>query len=911
MQKTILKQQYENFIASRSEGLDKTYDRFQKLISQLEIHGEVISQEDANLKFLRSLPSAWNNITLIMRNKSDLDTLGKDNVAFVSLENTSSTNAAVNTAHEVSTASSQGQTSSSTYANDVMFSFFANQSNSPQLDNEYLEQIDTDDLEEIDLKWQVAMLTMRVECYNCHMRGHFAKECRTPRNQGNRNGDSLRRIIPIETPANALVVQDGIGYQMGLESLEARIVVHEKNEAVYEEDIAFLKYDVQVKDISIKDLKNHQISAKDKAGLGYDSKMNKSKVVHSVFNSKESDVDDSPVNDRFKIGEGFHAVPPPYTRNYMPSRPDLSFFGLDDSVYKAKVRETITTASKTSKHSVEKPKTVRPSAPIIEDWDIDSDNDSVFRPKTDHTKPKYTKINFVKYDENVKSVNKENTHRQEEYPRKSQSPKDNRRNWNGIMAQKLGNGFEFIKKACFVCGSFNHLIKDCDFHVKKMRVNHQNKFTHPHPKRNFVPTEVVTKSGQVPVNAAKQNSPRAATSISTGGGGDCDCKVCKATNIIQGLAPDVYAIVNHHKVAKEIWDRVKLLMQGTKLSLQEKECKLYDEFDKFTFVKGETLYQYYWRFSQLINNMNLARDLHTTNYDQLYSYLEQHEVHANETRLMRERYQDPLAFVANYNQPPPQLTNYHSQYNPTYVPQQTNNMIPQVHSAQSFSPMYPPTHPSQPQINHSSVPPSHPYQSQMIHQTSFVPQIAYTLPQSSTQPLTEFPQLDSGLAVPVFNQEDDPIACLNKAMAFLTVVASLRFPLTNNQLRTFSNPRNQATIQDGRVTVQQVQGRQGQSYTEDLDAYDSDCDDVSNTKAVLMANLSSYGSVVLSEVPHSDSYNKGMDNQSVHAIQDYKQATVVDFSNNEIHSDSNIIMYSQYLQETQLGAIQDTTVHAQ
>ncbi|GKD19642.1 hypothetical protein Tco_1208800 [Tanacetum coccineum] len=78
MQKTILKQQYENFTASRSEGLDKTYDRFQKLISQLEIHGEVISQEDANLKLLRSLASAWNNIALIMRNKADLDELSMD-----------------------------------------------------------------------------------------------------------------------------------------------------------------------------------------------------------------------------------------------------------------------------------------------------------------------------------------------------------------------------------------------------------------------------------------------------------------------------------------------------------------------------------------------------------------------------------------------------------------------------------------------------------------------------------------------------------------------------------------------------------------------------------------------------------------------------------------------------------------
>nr|GEW61926.1 reverse transcriptase domain-containing protein [Tanacetum cinerariifolium] len=77
-----------------------------------------------------------------------------------------------------------------------------------------------------------------------------------------------------------------------------------------------------------------------------------------------------------------------------------------------------------------------------------------------------------------------------------------------------------------------------------------------------------------------------------------------------GLPPDVlYDIIKHHKVAKEIWDKVKLLMQGTKLSLQEKEYKLYDEFDKFTFVKGETLYQYYWRFSQLINNMNVINML--------------------------------------------------------------------------------------------------------------------------------------------------------------------------------------------------------------------------------------------------------------------------------------------------------------
>ncbi|GJU77418.1 hypothetical protein Tco_1274488 [Tanacetum coccineum] len=139
MQRTILKQQYENFTASRSEGLDKTYDRFQKLISQLEIHGEVMYQEDANLKLLRSLPSAWNNIALIIRNKSNLDTISMDD-----LYNNLKVYEAKIKGQSSSSSKSQnvafGQASSSTYADDVMFSFFADQSNSPQLDNEDLEQ---------------------------------------------------------------------------------------------------------------------------------------------------------------------------------------------------------------------------------------------------------------------------------------------------------------------------------------------------------------------------------------------------------------------------------------------------------------------------------------------------------------------------------------------------------------------------------------------------------------------------------------------------------------------------------------------------------------------------------------------------------------------------------------------------
>ncbi|GKD54499.1 hypothetical protein Tco_1287886 [Tanacetum coccineum] len=176
MQKYILKQQFEGFSVSNSEGLHKGYDRFQSLLSQLEIHGAGVSTEDANQKFLRSLPSAWSQVSLIMRTKPGVDSLSFDdlynnlrvfendvkgstasssstqNVAFVS-ENTSSTND-VSTAYGVSNPSSQN----SQYEHASSYSLLANQSSCPQLDHEDLEQLDEFELEEMDLKWQVAMI---------------------------------------------------------------------------------------------------------------------------------------------------------------------------------------------------------------------------------------------------------------------------------------------------------------------------------------------------------------------------------------------------------------------------------------------------------------------------------------------------------------------------------------------------------------------------------------------------------------------------------------------------------------------------------------------------------------------------------------------------------------------------------
>ncbi|GJS17336.1 hypothetical protein Tco_0411808 [Tanacetum coccineum] len=298
------------------------------------------------------------------------------------------------------------------------------------MDDEDLEQIDHDDLKEMNLKWQVAMLSMRVkrfykktgrklnfnskepvgfdktkvECFNYHRRDHFAREYRAPRNQGNMNGDAryrsrdnTRRTIPVETSDalvvqdNALIIQDGLGYdwsyitqdeptdllsranlkllssdtELGLESVEAQLIVHQKNEVVYEEKIRVLEF-------YVKEKENANIRLEKQLDKDFNDCEVVENVIESMFDRHSSDGDDIQANDRFNKVDGYHAVPPPLTGNYIPPKADLSFVGLDDSVYKCKMSEPIankskveTNVTKTSTNSEEKPKTDRPSAPLI------------------------------------------------------------------------------------------------------------------------------------------------------------------------------------------------------------------------------------------------------------------------------------------------------------------------------------------------------------------------------------------------------------------------------------------------------------------------------------------------------------------------------------------------------------------
>ncbi|GKA39951.1 hypothetical protein Tco_0732544, partial [Tanacetum coccineum] len=493
VQRILLKQQYENFAALSSESMDQTFDRLQKLISQLEIQGE--------------------------EQGSSSTSQNSQNVAFVSnnINNTNITNKADDTAHGFSTAHTQcngvNYTSLDNLCNVVICAFLASQPNSPQLSQEDLEQLHPNDL-----------------------------------------------TITVETPnQNALIAQDGIGgydwsYQAeeeqptnhalmaftssrSLESVEARLAHYKKNEAVFEESINVLKLEVRLRDNalneykmnlekaekerdqlkqtlekfqnsskSLNDLLESQVIDKFKTGLGYDADTAASPAVESFVN----------LTDKSGSDKGYQSVPPPLSGNFIPRKPDLTFI---DEIVKSENLDVTTVVTPCNDKTVEnkgvsntvKPNAVRmnnTSAPIIEDWNSDDESE------IDYTvRPSIEKIKSVK------------TVRETDAPKQHKHhPRGNQRNWNNLISQRPGGDFKMINKACYVCGSFEHLHYVCDKNVVRpvwnnsRWVNHKNftnKMTHPHPKRSLVPQAVLTRSGKLSTAGAAVNTVRPVNTANT------------------------------------------------------------------------------------------------------------------------------------------------------------------------------------------------------------------------------------------------------------------------------------------------------------------------------------------------------------------------------------------------------------
>ncbi|GJT35988.1 ribonuclease H-like domain-containing protein [Tanacetum coccineum] len=609
MQKYILKQQFEGFSVSNSEGLHKGYDRFQSLLSHLEIHGAGVSTEDANQKFLRSLPSAWSQVSLIMRTKPGMDSLSFDDL-YNNLR--------------VFESDIKGSTASSSSPQNVAF-VSENTSSTNEID-EY-------DLEEMDLKWQVAMISMRmknfykktgrklqfdakepvgfdktkVECYHCHKSGHFARGCKIKGTQDNRRRDAWNfgnkdgSRTGQKEDSKALVTIDGEGvdwtnhsededyalmacnspdsdtevisysnkckesyanlkklydaqreqlsdaYSQGLKKVEAQLVAHQQGQLWYEQKIKFMndKTDVLIyhkkllaeaqkekEDLKAKvekwhnssknlsKLLNTQMSANDKFGLGYgDHRYDgilsyENEVLQSVFMNKESELEKQPLYDRFVTADGMHVVPPPMTGNYMPSGPEIEV-DYSQFTYGPKQTQPSESESQTSEFdtcesnistepselvselvvnesNIECQPKVWSDAPIIEEYESDSEDEYVSTPRKEQETPSFANQQVKTPRETIKN---QFTH--------SQKPK----------VDKTELGYGFTVRACFVCGSLNHLIRDCDFHEKRMARkaelnNGWNNVQRVNKQNQFVPSAVLTRTGKIPVSTARASSTK-------------------------------------------------------------------------------------------------------------------------------------------------------------------------------------------------------------------------------------------------------------------------------------------------------------------------------------------------------------------------------------------------------------------
>ncbi|GJZ14650.1 putative ribonuclease H-like domain-containing protein [Tanacetum coccineum] len=411
---------------------------------------------------------------------------------------------------QVSTASTQVSTANLSDA--IVYAFLASQRNGSQLVHEDLEQIHKDDLEEVDLKWQLALLW----AWFGEVGGWGEWGGWGGRGKGgwglrwwSWGGVSSRRTVNMEeTSSKAMVAIDGARFDWSYmvddevpTNMDLMDFLDSKNEVIFCEQLAVLKRDISYKGSKISMLKSELEKLKQ------EKESNQFKIKKFDNASKSLDkLIGSQIPDKSRKGVGFvsyNVVPPPPTGLFLPPNLDLSYSGLEEfqqpefEGYGPKPSKSV---SEDTSNEVKE----SPDAPLVEELVSDDklEKKIVF--------PTVAKMEFVRPKQQEKPVRKP-----VKYAKmyRSQSPRGNQRNWNNQKSQQLGSDFVMYNKACFVCGSFDHVQANCNYHQRervvsgnnytRVNYNYSAKKAHPSAHRNMVPRAVLMKTGLRPLNTAR------------------------------------------------------------------------------------------------------------------------------------------------------------------------------------------------------------------------------------------------------------------------------------------------------------------------------------------------------------------------------------------------------------------------
>nr|GEU70349.1 hypothetical protein [Tanacetum cinerariifolium] len=418
-------------------------------------------------------------------------------MAFISSAKHNRGNEDVNTA-SVSTTSTNVPTASANIRvasinQDTACAYIAFQSSGSQIKFKDINQIDEDDMEEIDIKWNMALLSMRadkfwkktgkkisiqgsnvagfdkskVECFNCHKMGHFVKECRAPRSQDRGRRDNYIQGSKVKEHApKALIAIDRVGWDWSYMEND------EEDHALVADEEAPTEFALMANTSPGSKVFDNSLCFKD--------------YLDTLIESQRS--------DKNKERLGYNVVPPPPSQIYSSPKKDLSWTGLSEFA-----DDTITDYS-------------RPS-PTLESTSRDDQNRNPFVFQTDASPSTITPKPFIKFVKPNDSPSKSKTGKTEtpkkppvkyaeQYRKLNKKPnvRGNQRNWNNLKSHQLGLNFVMKKKACFNCGDFNHLAYDCRKMVKKETSRSQNN-TH----ESFTPRPVVYRPYRPPVKPMRTN----------------------------------------------------------------------------------------------------------------------------------------------------------------------------------------------------------------------------------------------------------------------------------------------------------------------------------------------------------------------------------------------------------------------